>query len=60
MLMSTQQGKELLSNLLVWTPCFGSDQQLHQRSHPSASRDIRLVRERRQEPGPRVTIYISL
>lgn len=40
MLMSTQQGKGLLSNLLVWIPCFGSNQQLHQHYHPSASGDI--------------------
>ena len=61
MLTSTQQGKGLLSNLLVWTPCFGSNQQLHQHSSPRASYGTRLVQGTHAGTmGPRVTTDISL
>lgn len=50
MLMSTQQGKGLLSNLLVWTLCFGSNQQLHQHYQRSASSETRLMGEHRRDP----------
>lgn len=53
MLMSTQQGsKGLLSNLPVWTACFGRDQQLQQHHHGAG----RALTHR----GHTGNIYISL